>query len=126
MSVPTQTHGVEGNRPFNHYRRERCNNFTISKDLHAGVTPFLVRCHATAHCSGMAQSTMYRGPQTPEQAPHITWYAPSPEELDAYLKDLDPMRREQVLDHVNQGGLLMRVSRPPHLKLPWGMRPRQA
>lgn len=127
MADPKPTWGFSAGRPFNHYKCEHCGAYTISKDLADGVTPFLISCKATQHCHGMAASTFYRGPQVPEQQPHIVWYRPTPEELDAELAKYDKdYTRNEVYDHVNNGGLLMRVEMPPTQKLPWGTRPRQA
>lgn len=131
MSEQKPTWGVAGGRPFNHYTCELCRMVTVSKDLADGVTPFLVKCHATVGCEGLAQSSVYRGPQNEDQKPHILWYAPTPDELTAYVRDLDPLRQAEVREHVSKGGLLMKkgerqpVPLPPK-KLPWGTRPRQA
>lgn len=120
------TWGFSAGKPFNYYRCEKCRQYTVSKDLADGVTPFMIRCHATQDCQGMAQSCFYRVPQTTHQQPHIIWYKPSPDELAQYVANLDPIRQEEVKEHVNKGGLLMRIERRPDHRLPWGMRPRQA
>ena len=77
---------------INVYRCEECNGYTVTIDVHEGVTPFLLDCRANGKsrvdrdpeaCNGMARSSMYRpvfffgpGPWIPAWE----WYAPTEEE----------------------------------------------
>lgn len=76
----------------------RCGHITKTKDVDAGVTPFMHRCEL---CGSMANSTFYD-----DIAPHIQpteeWYRPT-------LKECLNMRKnEGWLDHVLNGGLVSR------------------
>lgn len=87
---------------FNHYRCEACGAITIAKHEDQGVTPFQIRCRATARCRGDAFSCFYRGPQDPAQVPHIVWYRPTPIDVDAEItKGIEQLRRQGELDGSN-------------------------
>jgi len=79
-----------------------CRHITKTKDVDAGVTPFLSECEA---CGRMAQSTMYRD-IAPEKQPTIEWYRPT-------LKEVLKMRNKpMLLDHILNGGLDCRKITP--------------
>lgn len=75
-----------------------CGHITKTKDIDAGVTPFMHKCEK---CGQMAQSTSYKD-IVPEQQPTEEWYRPS-------LKKVLKMRKnEGMLHHIFQGGLCVR------------------
>lgn len=111
---------------WNHYRCEQCGQLTIAKHDQDGVTPFRLRCRATLGCKGDAFSLMYRGPQDPDQVPHVVWYRPDPAQLDAEILaniaaelrrgERMPMTASErrrlhlwMREHYEKGGCLMRV-----------------
>ena len=75
-----------------------CGHITKTKDVDAGVTPFM---HTCEKCGQMARSTFYED-IVPEQQPTEEWYRPT-------LKEVLKMRKnEGMLDHILQGGLDVR------------------
>ena len=75
-----------------------CSHITKTKDIDAGVTPFM---HICEKCGQTAKSTFYRD-IAPKQQPTEEWYRPT-------LKKVMKMRKnEALLDHVLQGGLIVR------------------
>lgn len=116
MSSSSQKFGIDGGRPYNHYRCERCGQWTCTKHEQDGVTPFLIRCRATYNCRGTAQSTFYRGPQDERQVPHLIWYRPATEAEVVVVVGAefdDETVRERVLEHWRKGGCL---SKPGELR----------
>lgn len=97
---------------FNHYTCEACGRVTIAKHEHEGVTPFMIKCRATIGCRNTATSNFYRGPQDENQVPHLTWFDPTDEELDAYVKYMRKPMADDVREHVKLGGLLHREYMP--------------
>lgn len=87
---------------LNIYTCEKCRGHIVTKDVDAGVTPFMIRCYATEDCPGNMQSSMYRVFDQSMKASH-EWYSPNKEEL---IK-LDRWSR----DHVAKGGLMMRTAK---------------
>jgi hypothetical protein len=90
-----------------------CGHVTYGIHLHHGVTPMFLGCRATPDCKGVAASLMYPWSKRfseDDQLPAwlgrpgvgvtLEWYVPDYREL----KELEP----QTLDHVRNGGLLMR------------------
>ena len=82
----------------NVYVCEACRGKTVTRDLEAGVTPFLIQCRAKAGCKGHAQSLMYRCDQGLQETHQ--WVLPKPTDILS----------EGELDHVANGGLLLRES----------------
>lgn len=88
---------------------------TITKDLDNGVTPFMIQCKVF-RCQHMARSSMYQVAQ--DLIPQWEWYKP---------KDHKGLSMGEI-DHVIQGGLLLRKiaeednSRPVHTFLKVGAR----
>ena len=75
-----------------------CGHITKTKDIDAGVTPFMHKCEK---CRQMARSTFYKD-IAPNQQPPEEWYRPT-------LKQVLKMRKnEGMLDHILQGGLDVR------------------
>ena len=74
----------------------KCGHITKTKDVDAGVTPFIKLCES---CGDLAKSNFYRD-IAPEKEPTIEWYRPT-------LDDLLKMDNGSI-DHVLQGGLLPR------------------
>lgn len=91
---------TEAARAINVYTCPTCGWKAITRNLVEGVTPFLIRCEGKKcdkdNFPG-CMSAMYRVNQ--HQTPTHEWYKPSDEEL---------MRRPWAIDHVAQGGLLLR------------------
>lgn len=75
-----------------------CGHITKTKDVDAGVTPFM---HTCEKCGQMARSTFYKD-IAPEQRATEEWFRPT-------LKQVLKMRKhEGMLDHILQGGLDVR------------------
>lgn len=82
----------------NCYTCQTCGHITKTKDVDAGVTPFMHTCES---CGQTAYSSFYK-----DIAPHLKptqeWYRPT---LERVLK----MRRNSnLLDHILHGGLDVR------------------
>lgn len=76
----------------------KCGHITKTKDIDAGVTPFM---HSCEKCGQYAQSTMYRD-IVPDQKPTQEWYRPT-------LKEMLKLRSNQpLLEHIFNGGLMNR------------------
>jgi hypothetical protein len=80
----------------NCYVCQSCSHITKTKDIDAGVTPFIIRCEK---CGKEAQSTMYRD-IAPHLNPTFEWYRPSLEETISRKDNPD-----FDLEHVLMGGL---------------------
>lgn len=80
---------------LNVYVCDSCRHATVTKDVDAGVTPFMHNCEK---CGGTAISRMYR--VDPNLKHTQEWYRPTLEEL---LK-MSP----GMIDHILQGGLAFR------------------
>lgn len=79
----------------NCYSCKTCGHITKTKDIDAGVTPFMSICE---ECNGIAYSSFYKD-IAPNQQPTFEWYRPS-------LKECLKMRKEpESLDHIFNGGL---------------------
>lgn len=93
----------------NVYVCPECNGYTVTIDVDAGVTPFLLKCRAKGDgmCTGMAVSSCYpKGPRpTNMPAPAWEWY--KPKGMD-YQKLSSEMKR-----HVDKGGLYIRARAAP-------------
>lgn len=75
-----------------------CKHITKTKDVDAGVTPFMINCES---CGQSAHSTFFKD-IVPDKPHTWEWYRPS---LNQVLK----MRKnEWMLDHVLMGGLELR------------------
>lgn len=74
-----------------------CGKITKTKDIDAGVTPFVHKCE----CGKFAKSTMYRDIK-PSLQPTEEWYRPN---LQECLKLRDKLGH---LEHIFNGGLLSR------------------
>ena len=81
----------------NIYTCRKCFGHIVTVDVDEGVTPFMVKCRATAGCDGTMQSSMYRVFDQ-SMRPDYEWYKPP------VLQVLSPGERQ----HVAQGGLLLR------------------
>jgi hypothetical protein len=98
-------HAAEALR-MNVWECEDCKGLVLCFDRHAGVTPFLVS-HRTlgADCEGTCRSHFYSGASARAARdvlgqPSHEWYRPSADELKG--------KPRPVVDHVMQGGLLVR------------------
>lgn len=81
----------------NCYRCSTCHHITKTKDIDAGVTPFMFTCE---NCGETATSTFYTD-IAHLQEPTIEWYRPS-------LKQVLKLRKKEdngMIDHILQGGL---------------------
>lgn len=81
-----------------------CGHVTKTKDVDAGVTPFIFSCEK---CNGEARSSFFND-IAQNQTPTIEWYRPT-------LKEVLKMRKKDddgMLDHVLQGGLEYRKIKP--------------
>jgi ribosomal protein L37AE/L43A len=83
----------------NCYACQSCKRVTKTRDIDAGVTPFMFSCE---HCGETAYSTFYKD-IAPHKEPTFEWYRPT-------LKECLKMRgkHEGLLDHVLKGGLEVR------------------
>lgn len=75
-----------------------CGHITKTKDVDAGVTPFIIRCE---ECGSEAQSSFFKD-IAPNQEPTLEWYRPSIEEVLKFRNN------EEMLDHILKGGLAKR------------------
>lgn len=85
----------------NSYRCTQCDYETITNDIDAGVTPFVIQC---PRCKGNSLSSFYRKDEIIKNSePEMEWYRPT-------LKEALKLRKknEDLLEHVLMGGLLMR------------------
>jgi hypothetical protein len=82
----------------NCYRCQTCGLITKTKDIDAGVTPFIFSCE---YCGKEAYSTFYKD-IAPHRQPTVECYRP---DINATLK---LRKHPHTLDHVLQGGLLSR------------------
>lgn len=73
-----------------------CRHITKTKDVDAGVTPFMFSCEK---CGETARSTMYQD-VAPLQSPTIEWYRPSLSETIGFSKE-----RPGLVEHILKGGL---------------------
>lgn len=75
-----------------------CGHITKTKDVDAGVTPFMFTCE---ECGNFARSTFYND-IVPDKLHTIEWYRPS-------LKEILKLRKKpSSLEHVLNGGLMHR------------------
>ncbi len=81
----------------NIYVCEKCKGHIVTEDRDTGVTPFLTSCKVTEGCKGMMQSSMYRVFDQSMEADY-EWYRP----------DNFNGQPPGVMDHLLQGGLLIR------------------
>ena len=86
----------------NCYRCKECGHITKTKDVDAGVTPFMHNCE---ECQEMAYSSMYQD-IAPDKEPTKEWYRPSLAETLKYRKK---PYGEAMLDHILKGGLEVRT-----------------
>lgn len=91
----------------NCYKCKECGHITKTKDVDAGVTPFM---HTCENCSEMAYSTMYND-IAPHKEPTEEWYRPSLQETLNYRKK---EYGESMLEHIFNGGLEVRKIKPKH------------
>lgn len=94
---------------INVYTCGTCGGFTVTIDVHEGVTPFLLACRASGRpgdCGGMAESSFYpKGPiPTHIPPPQWEWYTPSEGEYRRLNRDMR--------EHVDKGGLCIRKRKP--------------
>lgn len=89
--------GFKGKK--NIYTCEKCAAHIVTVDVDDGVTPFMIRCEVTQGCNGRMRSSLYRVFDQSMKASH-EWYRPSPASGEALSGP--------VLDHVMNGGLLLR------------------
>jgi hypothetical protein len=82
----------------NCYRCQSCGCITKTKDIHAGVTPFIFNCQ---FCGKEAYSSFYND-IAPLIKPSFEWYRPTLEETMKMRSKIN------TLDHILQGGLLSR------------------
>lgn len=85
-----------------------CAGYTVTIDIHRGVTPFMLGCRASGRpgdCGGMAESSFYPKGTQPAHIPPPSWewYTPS----DAEYRRLNRDMRE----HVDKGGLMIRKAK---------------
>ena len=87
----------------NCYVCTKCGHITKTRDIDAGVTPFMHRCEK---CNEIAQSTFYTDIAITQQ-PTEEWFRPT-------LKQVIKMRKdEDMLDHILKGGLDVRKINHP-------------
>lgn len=91
---------------LNMYTCQECGSHIITRDLHEGITPFIIRCAATHACTGRMESAMYRvfDPNGRLKPTH-EWYRPV---------IIDPFWSPSVRAHIDKGGLLLRIIATHH------------
>lgn len=77
--------------------RKSCGNVIITKDVDAGVTPFIIGC---PKCGERAQSSFYKAALG--STPTHEWYRPSLDELKGNAHG------PGAIEHILRGGLLLR------------------
>lgn len=92
----------------NVYTCSTCGGYTVTVDIHEGVTPMLLACRASGRlgdCDGRAVSAGYPTGPRPAHIPEPAWewYRPTPK---AARRMSDDMRH-----HVEMGGLALRERR---------------
>lgn len=105
----------------NAYVCDTCEQVTITRDVHPGVTPaFLSHGMLGAECEGMTTSAWYRLDQAHGQYATWEWYRPAVPELEELqTKAAGPMPQNAtdaqewaqagaMVQHVMQGGLMLR------------------
>ena len=108
----TEQHTNDGR--FNFWLCEKCGQFTIGVHRDAGVTPFMIGCHARPSCDGTARSMFYPN-YLPNGFPipavvHLEWYRPrSEQEFEEGLVLDDGADREWWANHVRNGGCMRRT-----------------
>jgi hypothetical protein len=73
----------------------RCGHITKTKDIDAGVTPFIFNCEK---CGKNSFSTFYKD-IAPAQKPTFEWYRPALEQV------LKMGKNPALLEHILDGGL---------------------
>ena len=91
------------NGKINIYHCQTCACDTVTIDIDAGVTPFMLDCKKTEGCPGPAYYSFYTVPD-PAPKPEWEWFEPRGDEL----KKLHPA----MLEHVKAGGLDLRRRLP--------------
>lgn len=84
---------------LNIYTCEACRGHIVTRDLGAGVTPFMIGCRATPDCRGMMKSSMYRVFDQSMKESH-QWRTP------ASVDELASLSQWEA-EHVSNGGLLL-------------------
>lgn len=98
----------------NVYTCQECGGKTVTVDRDEGVTPFMIGCRVNGQepdrerCTGMMHSAFYRDPSAYLTEPEWEWFSPTPEELTAYVENIDPRAVVGTIEHVEKGGLLIR------------------
>lgn len=92
---------IDLTKRVNCYTCQSCQHVTKTKDVHAGVTPFMFECEK---CGKVAYSSFYNDIR-PGLQPTFEWYRP---DLNEVLKG----RNKGWIEHVLQGGLLSRKVEP--------------
>lgn len=88
---------------LNIYVCDTCRGHIVTRDVDEGVTPAFLNCRATEDCEGTMQSSMYRVFDQTMREDH-QWFRPSSAECMGLSAG--------VLDHVGNGGLLLRKAQP--------------
>jgi GT2 family glycosyltransferase len=90
---------------INVYTCSKCGGYTVTIDIHEGVTPFMLCCRASGRegdCRGMAESSLYPSGEKPSWIPDPAW---------EWFKPVGPEYRKlnrAMREHVDKGGLDIR------------------
>ena len=107
----------------NAYICNMCGGQIQTVDRDEGVTPFMIRCAASAGCHGVMQSCFYRVP--PNIVAQWEFFRPTTEQeieeqVQIHLKSwkdagesTEQHARETVKQHIEDGGLFLRRARRP-------------
>jgi hypothetical protein len=124
VSVPGDPRRFMAGNRWNYYTCTTCGTHYVTVELAHGATPGILRCAdrvllspkgkpERAKCAGTMLSAWYTNPATwPDDVPRVAhgeWYSPSVPEVRQLQK-----RRSPLLDHVAQGGLLLRRAQLVH------------
>lgn len=95
---------------WDNYTCRICKKITIARKDDPGAIPYLIKCHTTKDCAGMATSCVHMCDQSKNQTPHVVFYRPSDKEIRRIVRERyknDEEHDRALRDHM-RGELIMR------------------
>ena len=95
---------------WDNYTCRICNKITIARVDDPGAIPYLIKCHATEGCEGMATSCVHMCDQSRRQVPHVIFFRPPDDEIRRIVKERypDEKQHDMMLKSHMRGELVMR------------------